>query len=176
MEGIAMSAIAGVAKAAGAKVRTGTRPTTRVFPSTKRTLVVALALLAFAVLIPASQAPSAEHYYSVARTDYQPGAEAPVSQPAAPQMSEREALDAYEKLPLSFIPNEGQSPNEAVRYYARGAGYGFYFTKEGATLSFAEGKGHGGHALALDFLGADPDATLEAHKRLAGEVNYLGRG
>jgi hypothetical protein len=91
-------------------------------------------------------------------------------------MSEREALDAYEKLPLSFIPNEGQSPNEAVRYYARGAGYGFYFTKEGATLSFAEGKGHGGHALALDFLGADPDATLEAHKRLAGEVNYLGRG
>jgi hypothetical protein len=71
-----MSVIAGVAKAAGAKVLTGTRPTTRVLPSTKRTLVVALALLAFAVLIPASQAPSAEHYYSVVRTDYQPGAEA----------------------------------------------------------------------------------------------------
>jgi hypothetical protein len=170
-----MSVIAGVAKAAGAKVLTGTRPTTRVLPSTKRTLVVALALLAFAVLIPASQAPSAEHYYSVARTDYQPGAEAPVSQPAAPQMSEREALDAYEKLPLSFIPNEGQSPNEAVRYYAQGAGYSF-FTHKGATLSFAGGEGRGGHALVLDFLGADPDATLEAHKRLAGEVNYLGRG
>jgi hypothetical protein len=87
-------------------------------------------------------------------------------------MSEREALEAYGKLPLSFIPNEGQT-DEAVRYYAQGAGYGFFFTKEGATLSFAEGKGRGGHALALDFLGADPGATLEAQKRLSGEINYL---
>ena len=87
-------------------------------------------------------------------------------------MSEKEALDAYGKLPLSFIPNEGQT-DEAVRYYAQGAGYGFFFTKEGATLSFAEGKGRGGHALALDFLGANPHATLTAQKRLSGEVNYL---
>jgi hypothetical protein len=86
-------------------------------------------------------------------------------------MSEKEAIDAYEKLPLSFIPNEGQT-DEAVRYYAQGAGYGFFFTPKGATLSFAEGKGRG-HALALDFLGADPDATLTAQKRLPGEVNYL---
>jgi hypothetical protein len=86
-------------------------------------------------------------------------------------MSEEEALGAYGKLALSFIPNEGQT-DQAVRYYAQGAGYGFFFTKEGAMLSFAEGKGRG-HALALDFLGADPDATLTAQKRLAGEVNYL---
>jgi hypothetical protein len=46
-------------------------------------------------------------------------------------MSEKEALDAYGKLPLSFIPNEGQSTDEAVRYYAQGAGYGFFFTKGG---------------------------------------------
>jgi hypothetical protein len=59
-----------------------------------------------------------------------------------------------------------------VRYYARGAGYGFFFTHKGATLSFANGKGRG-HALALDFLGADPHATLTAKKRLAGDVNYL---
>jgi hypothetical protein len=87
-------------------------------------------------------------------------------------MSEREAFEAYEKLPLSFVPNEGQT-NEAVRYYAQGAGYGFFFTIEGTTLSLAEGKGRGGHALALDFLGADPDATLTAQERLSGEVNYL---
>jgi hypothetical protein len=87
-------------------------------------------------------------------------------------MSEREALDAYEKLPLSFVANEGQTTNEAVRYYAQGAGYGFFFTKKGATLSFADGKERG-HALALEFLGADPAATLEARKRLSGEVNYL---
>jgi Beta-propeller repeat len=60
-----------------------------------------------------------------------------------------------------------------VRYYAQGAGYGFFFTKGGATLSFAEGKGRGGHALALDFLDANPHATLTAHERLPGKVNYL---
>jgi hypothetical protein len=84
---------------------------------------------------------------------------------------EEEALDAYEKLPLSFIPNEGQT-EEAVRYYAQSAGYGFFFTPRGAMHSFAEGKGRG-HALALDFLGANPDATLTARQRLAGKVNYL---
>jgi guanyl-specific ribonuclease Sa len=138
-----MSVIAGVAKAAGAKVPMGTRPTTRVFPTTVRTLVVIalalLALVAFAALIAASQAPSAEHY-SVGSNDSKSGA-APVSEPvAAPQMSKKDALNAYEKIPLSFVPNEGQT-DKAVRYYAQGAGYGFFFTHKGATLSFAEGKG-----------------------------------
>jgi hypothetical protein len=171
-----MSVIAGVARAASAKVLTGARPTTRVFPKTKWTLVVAVALLAlltFAVLIAASETPpKAEHYSSVVSINSQSQTEVAVSEPAAaPQMSEQEALDAYGKLPLSFVSKEGQT-DKAVRYYAQGAGYGFYFTKKGATLSFAEGKGRG-HALALDFLGADPRATLTAQERLAGEVNYL---
>ena len=169
-----MSIIAGVGKAASAKVLTGRRPTTRVFPNATWTLVVKalvlLALVAFAVLIPASQAPSADHS-STASMVSETGAAAPVSEPAAPQMSEEEALDAYGKLPLSFIPNEGQT-EEAVRYYAQGAGYSFFFTHKGATLSFAEGKGRG-HALALEFLGAKPHAKLTAQKQLSGEVNYL---
>jgi hypothetical protein len=169
-----MSVIAGVARAAGAKVLTGRRPTTWVFPKkTKWTLVVMalvlLALVAFSALIPASETPNTEHY-SVGSKDSQSGA-SPLSEPGAPRMSEEAAIDAYGKLPLSFIPNEGQT-EEAVRYYAQGAGYGFFFTKEGARLSFADGEGRG-HALALDFLGADPGATLEAQKRLSGEVNYL---
>jgi hypothetical protein len=117
--------------------------------------------------------------YSVESKDYQGAMQATaassssgVSESGAPQMSEQEALDAYGKLPLSFIPNEGQS-DKAVRYYAQGAGYGFFFTHKGATLSFADGERRGGHALALDFLGADSDATLTARQRLAGEVNYL---
>jgi Beta-propeller repeat len=172
-----MSVVAGLGKAAAGGL-TGTRPTTRVFPKTKWKLVVALVLLAaFATLIPASQAPNAKHsYYSASSTPDRSAAAAPVSsepQAAAPQhMSEKEALDAYGKLPLSFIPNEGQT-DEAVRYYAQGAGYGFFFTKGGAMLSFANGEGRGGHALALDFLGANPHATLTAKKRLAGEINYL---
>jgi hypothetical protein len=127
-----MSVIAGVARAAGAKVLTGRMPTTWVFPKkTKGTLVVMalvpLALFAFAALIPASETPNTEHY-SVGSKDSQSGASSPLSEPAAPRMSEREALDAYGKLPLSFIPNEGQITEEAVRYYAQGGGYGF-FTK-----------------------------------------------
>jgi hypothetical protein len=168
-----MSVIAGVARAAGAKVLTGRTPARKVLPRTKGTLVVmALALLALATLISASETVNVEHSPAASSTNSEAAA-APVSQPAAaPQMSEQEALEAYEKLPLSFVPNEGQT-DEAVRYYAQGAGYGFFFTKEGATLSFAGGEGHGGHALALDFLGADSDATLDARQRLAGKVNYL---
>jgi hypothetical protein len=174
MSSVVVARVVGGTAAASAEVLRGARPAGRTFPKTKLTLVVValLALAAFAALIPASQAPNAEHQHSSAgSTADQSGAGAPVSQPAAPQMSEKEALDAYQKLPLSFIPNEGQT-DEAVRYYAQGAGYGFFFTHKGATLSFADGEG-GGHALALDFLGADTHATLEAQKRLSGEVNYL---
>jgi Beta-propeller repeat len=162
--------VLGSTAAAGAEVLRGARPVRgRVSPGKKKALVVvAVALLAllaaFATLIAASKAPNADHHSSAGSTQDQ-------SRAAAPQMSEKEALNAYEKVPLSFVPNEGQT-EEAVRYYAQGAGYGFFFTKEGARLSFADGEG-GGHALALDFLGADPGATLEAQKRLSGEVNYL---
>jgi hypothetical protein len=170
-----MSVIAGLAKAASVKVLTGTRPARKPLPGTKWRLVVMavalVALVAFAALMAASQAPSTDHS-STASMVSEAVVAAPVSEPAAPQMSEEEALDAYGKLPLSFIPNEGQS-DEEVRYYAQGAGYSFFFTHKGAMLSFAEGKGGGGHALALDFLGADPHAKLTAQKQLSGEVNYL---
>jgi hypothetical protein len=161
--------VLGSTAAASAEVLRGSRPVRgRVSPGKKALVVVAVALLAllaaFATLIAASKAPNADHHSSAGSTHDQ-------SRAAAPQMSEKEALDAYGNLPLAFVPNEGQT-EEAVRYYAQGAGYGFFFTKEGARLSFADGEGRG-HALALDFLGADPGATLEAQKRLSGEVNYL---
>ncbi|HSK86666.1 MAG TPA: hypothetical protein VK902_25160 [Rubrobacter sp.] len=53
------------------KVLTGTRPAGRAFPRTKRALVVAVALLAlaaFATMIPAAEAPNANHYYSAAES------------------------------------------------------------------------------------------------------------
>src|SRR5215218_3448321 len=162
--------VVGSTAAAGAEVLRGSRPVRgRASPGKKAlVVVVAVALLAllaaFATLIADSEAPNADHHSSAGSTQDQ-------SRTAAPQMSEKEALDAYKKLPLSFVPNEGQT-DKAVRYYAQGAGYGFLFTHQGAMLSFAEGKGRG-HALALDFLDANPNATLEAQKRLSGEVNYL---
>jgi hypothetical protein len=178
--GVLMSVVAGLGTAAGAEMLAGARPARgRTSPKTKRALVVAVSLLTLsalvAALIPASEAPNyAEHssyYYSSSSSagttaDRSGAAGAPVSQAAAPQMSEKDAHDAYAKLPLSFVPNEGQT-NEAVRYYAQGAGYGLFFTQGGATLSFADGEGRG-HRLALDFLGANPNATLEAQERLSG--------
>ena len=171
-----MSFFAGPRTVAGVEVLKGARPTTttsrgRTSPESKGALVVAvsllLALAALAALLPASEAPNdAERssFSSAGSTPDRSGA-------GAPQMSKKEALDAYKKLPLSFIPNEGQT-DKAVRYYAQGAGYGFFFSNKGAMLSFANGKGRG-HALALDFQGTNPDATLTAKKRLSGKVNYL---
>jgi hypothetical protein len=130
-----MSIVGRVGTAAGAQVptTTGARPARgRTSPRTKRALVVAVSLLALAALISASEAPNSTEHSSSASSagttaDRWGAAGAPVSQPTAPQMSEEEALDAYAKLPLSFVPNEGQT-NEAVRYYTQGAGYGFFFT------------------------------------------------
>ena len=69
-----MSVMASLAKAANAKVLTGTRPTTRVFPNAKWTLVVGLSLLALAAfgMIPASETLNAEHS-SAARTNSEAG-------------------------------------------------------------------------------------------------------
>ena len=96
-----MSVVVGLGKAATAGVLRGARSATRgrVFPKTKWALVVALVLFAAfaATLSAASQAPNVKHsYYSAASsTPDRSGAAAPVSSEpqAAPQISEREALD-----------------------------------------------------------------------------------
>jgi hypothetical protein len=167
---LVVARLLGGTAATGTEVLRGARPAKGTdFPEKKGALaMVAVALIAllaaFAALIPASEVPNADHNSSAASTHDQAR--------AATQMSEKEALDAYGKLPLSFIPNEGQTDG-SVRYYAQGAVYGFFFTPKGAMLSFADGEGHG-HALDLSFLGTNAHATLEAQKRLSGEVNYVG--
>jgi hypothetical protein len=106
--------------AARAEVLRQARPARgRGFLGKKALIAVALLALlaALAALLLAFQVPNAKHS-SVGSKDYQSGTAAPVSEPgAAPRMSEEAALDSYGKLPLSFIPNEGQT-DEAVRYYA----------------------------------------------------------
>jgi hypothetical protein len=93
----------------------------------------------------------------------------PSALPALSKTSSQ-ASHAYGKLPLSFIPNKGQT-NESVRYYAEGHGFGFYFTDHKAVLSMQ--KGERGQALDLRFLGASPNATLVAERQGQGKVNYL---
>ena len=59
----------------------------------------------------------------------------------------------YGKLPLSFVPNEGQTDQD-VRFTAQGGGYAFHFTPDKAALSLT--KGDRGVALHLTPLGASP--------------------
>jgi hypothetical protein len=61
----------------------------------------------------------------------EPGFSAPAAREAAastPARSEQEALDAYRKLPLVFVPNAGQT-DARVRYSAHAPGASFYFTR-----------------------------------------------
>jgi hypothetical protein len=87
-----------------------------------------------------------------------------------PAAAKRRAASAYAKLPLSFIPNAGQT-DRSVRYYAQRAGYSLYFTQHKAVLALQKGKR--GEALDLRFLGANPNARLIAADRASGKVNYF---
>src|SRR5262245_23586443 len=91
---------------------------------------------------------------------------------AARETQGRLALNAYGKLPASFVENRGQM-DARVRYYARGDRYGFYLTRDEVVLSLA--KEHAGLdvALALRFVHANPQMTLEGAERAPGEINYL---
>jgi Beta-propeller repeat len=95
---------------------------------------------------------------------------ADTTQPALPAGARRGAASAYAKLPLSFIPNRGQTAKQ-VRYYAQGAGYSFFFTDKKAVLALQ--KGHRGQALDLRFSGANPNAELMPADRASGRINFL---
>jgi hypothetical protein len=109
------------------------------------------------------------------------------------------ALDAYAKLPLSYIANAGQL-DPRVRYYAQGSGYSFYLTREEMVLTFVEGSPgeslrevaalqdavplraeqafsnepvRRGIALGLSFVGANPGVILRGERQLPGTVNYF---
>src|SRR5205085_6306065 len=88
-----------------------------------------------------------------------------------PRSDRQDAADAYGKLPLSFVPNAGQT-DARVHYYAQAGGRSAFFTKDKAVFSFAGGKR--GVALDLRFLGASPSARLVAERQREGRVNYLG--
>jgi hypothetical protein len=72
--------------------------------------------------------------------------------PSAKRSNEfkQEVLEAYGKLPLSFVPNASQA-DPRVRYYAQGPGFSFQFTPTEAVLALRNEKQ--GTALALTFLG-----------------------
>jgi hypothetical protein len=100
----------------------------------------------------------------VSQTDV--GADSP-----RPEASIRQqVLQAYAQLPLAFIENRGQVDSR-VRFYAQGPRYAFHLTRDAAVLSFTEESR--GVAVALRFLGANPQVTLDGGDRAPGDVNYF---
>ena len=85
-----------------------------------------------------------------------------------------QVLDAYGRLPLTFMPNAGQT-DARVGLHAQGPGFRFAFQRGEALLAFTktvQGKTKGA-ALALRFVGARREATPEGARPAPGRVNYL---
>ena len=91
-----------------------------------------------------------------------------------PARGSAQEADPAGDLPLAFAPNAGQT-DDSVRYVARGAGYSFFFTDEQAVLSLVrtDRQDVTGLALELRFVGASPDARLEAREPASGTVSQL---
>ena len=91
----------------------------------------ALGLMSAAALVTGSQTGVAPRVSDLAAAG-QDGAVAP--SPVNDAQSQR-----YGKLPLSFVPNRGQT-SKPVRYYAHGPRFSLYLTKHKAVLALANGS------------------------------------
>ncbi len=102
--------------------------------------------------------------------------------------------EAYGKLPLYFIQNDGQV-DEKVKFYEKGSGHATYFTKEGVYITLGRGEksddrskklentapsfekgGQGGissELIKLTFLYANPNPEIIAVDQQEGKVNYF---
>jgi uncharacterized repeat protein (TIGR01451 family) len=89
----------------------------------------------------------------------------------------RDVEEAYGQLPMSFVPNVGQA-DPAVRYLARGKGYGLFLTDEAAVLRVVRPEGgRDGRTRAANvqmrWLGGTRAPRLVAVDKLPGKANYL---
>jgi hypothetical protein len=93
--------------------------------------------------------------------------------PAAIADARGQVLDAYERLPLAFVANEGQT-DDRVRYYAQGVRYGFFLTPDALVLSLTQAaRTRRGVTLELRFIGANPGVELQGRQRADEQVSYL---
>ena len=96
--------------------------------------------------------------------------------------------EAYGKLPLYFIENKGQVDSR-VAYYVQGADTTLYFTRAGVTFGLTGEEGCGGGscfakalpgpqpigrwAVKLDFVGANPKATVKGEAATSAKISYF---
>jgi hypothetical protein len=100
-----------------------------------------------------------------------------------PDLSSQESiLETYGKLPLLFIPNQGQV-DEAVRYYVKASGQTLYFTDEGIAFDLIRysktemddiaDRQADRLVFSLDFLGANSQPAIEGSDKDSAVVNYF---
>ena len=123
------------------------------------------------------------------------------AQAAPPAAAREQVLDAYAKLPLTFVENQGQTDPRVV-YHAQGPRHAFFLTRGEIVFAFAKtpdgstdmrnpttgARGPGVHSmataatpdaathrgsLALRFVGSDPRVTVAGQDRAPGEVNHF---
>jgi len=92
--------------------------------------------------------------------------------------TESSVLEAYGKLPLLFIENQGQV-DEAVKYYVKASGQTVYFTEENIVFDLIRSDGAEADDTAdrlvfsLDFLGANSQPAIEGSGKDGAVVNYF---
>ena len=80
----------------------------------------------------------------------------------------------YDRLPLYFVANQGQTAPE-VKFYTQKGGTTFHFTSQGILLSFSTGKDDAGKPtrVSLTPLGMRKAVALVALEPQEGKVNYF---
>ncbi len=82
--------------------------------------------------------------------------------------------EAYGKLPLYFIKNDGQV-DEKVKYYVKGSGHTTFFTDDGIYLNLIQAQKSAvkSEMLKLSFLNPDNKLQVLAEGLQKGRVNYF---
>ena len=81
----------------------------------------------------------------------------------------------YSRLPLIFEANQGQS-EAAVKFLARGAGYGLFLTRNEAVLALRNSRGSApseASIVRMKLANANPNADVLGTDELHGKSNYL---
>ena len=80
---------------------------------------------------------------------------------------ERKLKILYNKIPMSFEPNKGQT-NKQVKFLSRGNGYTFFLTEDGATLRLPASNW-----VRMQLIGANNSVKISGENKLSGKVNYF---
>jgi len=92
---------------------------------------------------------------------------------AKPQTAGNEqAVGLYGRLPLMFEANQGQS-DAAVKFLARGAGYGLFLAKNEAVLVLRRSASSQAPVVRMKLADADPNADVVGRDELPGKSSYF---